>query len=83
MLIVDAKIISHPVISVTTDENKVYKIDFTKPHLLKNHEFDKIRENKDFFYNNFSWDKWNVWWSPYEDVSIDELDYKSYVINNV
>lgn len=77
MLITNAEIISHPKIIVTTDEPKKYIIDFNCKRLMKDHEYDEIRQNKEHFYSDFNWDKWNVWWGPVEDISIDEIEYAS------
>lgn len=77
MLITNVKIITHPIIAVETDEHKRYIINFNYSRLIRDPEFNKIRKDVDHFYNDIEWDKWNVWWGPLEDVSIDELEYKS------
>lgn len=50
MLITNAKTLKHPEIEITTDEDKKYIINFNSNILLKDHEFDRIREDKEFFY---------------------------------
>lgn len=73
MHIQKAKIVKYLVVEVET-EDKVYIIDFNK---TRHHEFDILKEDKDYFYNNFNYNIWMIYWDDSTDLSIDELEYYS------
>ena len=70
MYIKNAKIVKHPVVEVQT-ENFVYTINFSE---IQNEEFDVLKQDKHFFFNNFKFNQWMIFWDDSTDVSIDELE---------
>ncbi len=41
-----------------------------------NHQiYDPLKEDKDYFYKNFQWNKYLIFWNSMIDVSVDELEH--------
>ena len=70
MYIKNAKIVKHPVVEVQT-EDLVYTINFSE---IQNEEFDVLKQDKNFFFDNFKFNQWMIFWDESTDVSIDELE---------
>lgn len=73
MLITNVEIESHMNMRVTTDEQKEYIVDLNSDKLRDDHRFDKIREDFNHFYDDYTWDEHSIWWDPEECISIDEI----------